>query len=237
MLNNLDDTNISLDEKNHIYSLQGSDIQFMSVTTYIGEFFDKFDQQKVAEKLVRTNLRYAHFTVESLMSEWDKARDYGTLVHKQIEEHVNGLVQASDMKAKNAVLWLNDFVEDKNCDLLVEKIIFAKELCLAGTMDVLVKLKDSNEYIIIDWKTNKKIDTKSYRNKKGTHPLTSNIDDCKYNIYAFQLSLYRYILEEYYGLTIKQQIIAHITDHSVDAYLPPYYRGHIEAITSLRDKG
>ena len=235
MLNSLDDDIISLNEKTHIYSLQDSNIDFTSVTTYIGEFFEKFDQQKIAAKLIQTNIKYAHLTVEELISEWDKSRDYGTLVHKQIEEHVNGLSQASDMKAKNAVLWLNDFVKNKNCDLLVEKIIFAKELCLAGTMDVLIRLKDSNEYIIIDWKTNKKIDTKSYRNKKGTHPITSNIDDCKYNIYAFQLSLYRYILEEYYGLTINQQIIAHITDYSVDAYLPPYYRGHIEALVKLRN--
>ena len=68
----------------------------------------------------------------------------------------------------------------------------------------------------------------------GNHPITSNIEDCKYNVYAFQLSLYRYILEEYYGLNIKQQIIAHIDDYGVNSYLPPYYKGHMEELAKLR---
>ena len=235
MLNSLDDDIISLNEKTHIYSLQDSNIDFTSVTTYIGEFFEKFDQQKIAAKLIQTNIKYAHLTVEELISEWDKSRDYGTLVHKQIEEHVNGLSQASDMKAKNAVLWLNDFVKNKNCDLLVEKIIFAKELCLAGTMDVLIRLKDSNEYIIIDWKTNKKIDTKSYRNKKGILPATSDIADTKFNHYALQLSLYRYLLETYYGLKISQHIIIHLKDHECVGLHAPYMKDNIiKMVETLR---
>ena len=161
-------------------------------------------------------------------------RDYGTLDHKEIEDHINNIAPASDVKAKNGIQWLQNFLENKNCDVYVEKIIFSEELRLAGTMDVLIKLNDSDEYIIIDWKTNKKIDTRSFNNKMGTHPITSNIEDCKYNVYAFQLSLYRYILEEYYGLKIKQQIIAHLTDYGVESFLLPYYKGHMEAIANLR---
>ena len=119
-------------------------------------------------------------------------------------------------------------------DLHVEIIIYSEELKLAGTLDILIRLKDSDEYIIIDWKTNKKIDTRSFNGKTGTHPITSNIEDCKYNVYGFQLSLYRYILEKYYGLKVKQQIIAHVNDYTVDSYLPPYHKGHMDAITELR---
>jgi len=233
-MNSIDDKNISLNEEEHIYSLDNSNIQFTSVTTYISDFFEKFDQLKIANKLIKTSMKYAHRTLEDIIADWDKSRDYGTLVHKQIEDHFNGVAEASDVKAKHGVRWLNEFIQGRECDVHVEKIIFSEDLKLAGTMDVLIRLKDTDEYIIIDWKTNKKIDKRSFRNKMGTHPITSNIEDCKYNVYAFQLSLYRYILETYYNLKIKQQIIAHIDDSSVKAYLPPYHRGHMEAITSLR---
>ena len=233
-MNSINNNKISLNEKKHIYSLENSNIQFTSVTTYIGDFFEKFDQQKIAKKLIKTSPKYAHLSIDELIADWDKSRDYGTLIHKQIEDHINGTADASEIKAKNGVIWLNNYLENKNHELYIEKIIFSEELKLAGTMDVLVRLKDTDEYIIIDWKTNKKMTTKSFNNKMGTHPITSNIEDCKYNVYAFQLSLYRYILEEYYGLNIKQQIIAHISDYSVNAYLPPYYKGHMEAIIKLR---
>ena len=233
-MNNINDNLILLNKENHTYSLKNSNIDFISVTTYISDFFEKFNQHKIAEKLVKTSAKYAHLSIEEVIADWNKLRDYGTLIHQQIEDHINGVSKASEIKAKNAVMWLTNYLENKDHDLYVEKIIFAEDIKLAGTMDILVKLKDTDEYIIIDWKTNKKIDTKSFRNKVGIHPVTSNIEDCKYNVYAFQLSLYRYILEEYYGLNIKQQIIAHINDYAVNTYIPPYYKGHMEKIAKLR---
>ena len=234
MVNDINLNNIHLNEEDHVYTLDDSNIEFISVTTYISDFFEKFDQLKIAERLSRTSPKYSHLSAEEIISDWNGMRDYGTLVHKEIEDHINNTAPASDVKAKNGIQWLQNFLENKNCDVYVEKIIFSEELRLAGTMDVLIKLNDSDEYIIIDWKTNKKIDTRSFNNKMGTHPITSNIEDCKYNVYAFQLSLYRYILEEYYGLKIKQQIIAHLTDYGVESFLPPYYKGHMEAIANLR---
>jgi ATP-dependent exoDNAse (exonuclease V) beta subunit len=233
-LNNIHENNISLDEDSHVYSLNEKNIEFTSVTTYISDFFEKFNQIEVAKKLIKTSMKYAHRSIDDIIEDWNVSRDYGTFVHKQIENHFKGISDATDMKAKHGVQWLVNFTENRICDIHVEKIIFSEELKLAGTMDVLIYLKESDEYIIIDWKTNKKIDTRSFRNKMGTHHITSNIEDCKYNVYAFQLSLYRYLLETYYGLKIKQQIIAHIDDNGVNAYLPPYYKGHMEAISNLR---
>ena len=46
--------------------------------------------------------------------------------------------------------------------------------------------------------------------------------------------MYRYLMETYYGIKVKQQIIAHIDDNGVNSYLPPYYKGHMEAISNLR---
>ena len=192
-MNNINDKNMSLDEETHIYSLKNSGIEFTSVTTYISDFFEKFNQLEIAEKLIKTSMKYAHRTVDDIISDWNKSRDYGTLVHKEIENHINKTSEAKDLKAKHAIEWLGRFTENRLCDIYSEKIIFSEQLKIAGTMDILIRLHESDEYIIIDWKTNKKIDTRSFRNKMGTHSITSNIEDCKYNVYAFQLSFYRYI--------------------------------------------
>ena len=121
-MNNIDDNLISLDESTHIYSLKDSqDIKFTSVTTYIGEFFEKFDQQKIAKKLVDTNIKYAHRTIEDIISDWDKSRDYGTLVHKQIEDHLNGKYEADDVKAKHAIKWLNEFLQTNHREFLKDE--------------------------------------------------------------------------------------------------------------------
>ena len=49
-------------------------------------------------------------------------------------------------------------------------------------------------------------------NKTGTKKSTSNILDCKFNHYSMQLSLYKYVLENFYNLNIKYLKIAHLID-------------------------
>ena len=60
------------------------------------------------------------------------------------------------------------------------------------------------------------------------HNASSNIQDSKFNHYSLQLSLYRYILENYYGLTIDSHAILHLNDFECIMLHPsplPKYRG------------
>jgi len=88
--------------------------------------------------------------------------------------------------------------------------------------------QDSNEYVLIDWKTSKRIDMKSFKGKMGIKKETKKIEDCNYNHYALQLSLYRYILETYYGININRQIIAHLKEDGVQTYSTPYMKNEIK---------
>ena len=48
-MNNLLDPNISLHTESHVYSLLNrSDITLTSVTTFVDQFFEKFDAEKIA---------------------------------------------------------------------------------------------------------------------------------------------------------------------------------------------
>ena len=230
-MNLLSDKNIVLDKVVHEYSLRTQpDLVFTSVTTFIDGFFESFDSEKIATKLVKTHPRYADRTVESLIAEWDAAGQHGTDVHEEIENWIKNGVEPGKAKATAGVSWLKNYQKKSDIQVLSEVIIYSTELKMAGTVDVLALDKTTGNYEIIDWKTSKRIDTSSYGNKTGTSSVTRDVPDCNFYHYALQLSLYRYLLEEYYGVRINNQLIAHLKDDDAKGYVAPYMRDHIVAM-------
>jgi len=228
-MNNISSNNIFLEKENHIYQLNDDpNFEFKSVTTFVGDFFEKFDAPAVASKLTVSHPKYKHMTAEELLAVWKKKSEYGTFVHEEIEFYINDKTPPTDDRSIRAVKWLNGYKMQSTYELLSEKIIYSKELNLAGTIDLLMYDQKSDSYIIIDWKTSSKIDTSSYRHKTGNHDITRNLEDCNFNHYSLQLSLYRYILENYYGLKVNNQMIVHITDTDCRGYMTPYLLNHIK---------
>ena len=238
-MNNISNNNIFLEKEDHIYKLEDDPkFQFTSVTTFVGNFFEKFDAQGVATKLTMTHPKYKHLTVDELLSKWKKKADYGTLVHEEIEYYIKDKLQPKDDRSIRAVKWLNGYKMQSSYKLYSEKIIYSKELQLAGTIDLLMYDQDSDTYIIVDWKTSAKIDTSAYQHKTGNHEITRNLEDCNFNHYSLQLSMYRYILENYYNIKISNQLIVHITETDCRGYITPYLLNHTKlmAKTQINNK-
>tara|TARA_Y100000590_G_scaffold439524_1_gene563681 strand:- start:198 stop:920 length:723 start_codon:yes stop_codon:yes gene_type:complete len=228
-MNNIATKNIFLEKENHVYRLNDElDFPFISVTTFVGGFFEEFDADAVAKKLTMSHPKYKHMTVDELLGLWRKKADYGTFVHEEIEDYINDKTQPKDDRSIRAVKWLNGYKIQSNYKLHSEKIIYSKELGLAGTIDLLMYDEKSDSYIIVDWKTSSKIATSAYQHKTGNHDITRNLEDCNFNHYSLQLSLYRYILENYYGLKVTNQMIVHITDTDCRGYITPYLSNHIK---------
>ena len=101
----------------------------------------------------------------------------------------------TEPKAIKAIEWLNQYKMKASFDIYPEVIVYSEKLKICGTIDLLLFNKTNNKYVIMDWKTSKRISSKAFKNKKGNHPVTSNLDDCNFNHYSLQLSLFRYILE------------------------------------------
>ena len=199
-MNNIKDNDIILNEKLHQYSLLSRpEIAFTSVTAYVEHFFEGFDSLKIATKLVKTHPKYSKFTVKSLIAKWAETANYGTKVHNEIEQWIKEKVEPEEVKALNGRDWIEKYMLRSDLDIHSEVIVYSKELSIAGTIDILARDNSSDEYGIIDWKTSRKIDKTSYNQKMGTHSSTSHVMDCNFYHYSLQLSLYRYILEEYYG--------------------------------------
>ena len=234
-MNNLSNNNIFLEKENHIYQLNDDpNFEFKSVTTFVGDFFEKFDAQGVATKLTKTHPKYKHLTIDELLGQWKKKAEYGTFVHEEIEYYINDKTPPTDDRSIRAIKWLQGYRIQSNYQLHSEKIIYSKELNLAGTIDLLMYDKKSNSYIIVDWKTSSKIDTSGFRHKTGNHDITRNLEDCNYNHYSLQLSLYRYILENFYDLKISNQMIVHITDTDCRGYITPYLLNHIKLMAQYQ---
>ena len=236
-MNHILDNDIVLNEELHEYRLiDRPEASFTSVTTYVEHFFEGFDALKIATKLVNNHPKYSDHTVESLMAEWNATADYGTRVHHEIEKWIKERIEPEDKKAIHGRDWLAQYELRSDMDVLSEVIVYSTELSIAGTVDILAKDNATGEYDIIDWKTSKKIETASYRKKMGTHPSTRHVMDCNFYHYSLQLSLYRYILEQYYGLKIHNQLIGHLKDDGVHALVTPYMRDEIIEMLRHREE-
>tara|TARA_Y100001934_G_C12120243_1_gene662768 strand:- start:71 stop:778 length:708 start_codon:yes stop_codon:yes gene_type:complete len=232
-MNSINDNNITLIEETHKYILKTMpDIKFQSVTTILDKFFEPFDEKKIAEKLCKTSPKYMGMRPEQLIASWHKLRDHGSNVHKEIELFLENKTQPSELKARLALNWLDRYCSRSDIEVFTEVIVYSSEIKVAGMVDILLYYKNDDTYEVIDWKTTKEIKTASFKNKMGIHPISSDLMDCNFNHYALQLSMYRYLLETYYGLNIKNQMIAHLNDEMCKTYVTPYYDKKIYSILS-----
>ncbi len=227
-MNNLKNDNIYLNKKEHIYTLRSNpSIQFTSVTTFVDKFFEKFDSKKIAKKLVETHPKYSNLTIEELIKEWKDAADHGTFVHEEIESWINDEKIPSENKSKYGIRWLHQYKKKSNLEIFPEIIIYSEELKISGTVDILALNKYSGKYDIIDWKTSKKINKRSFNRKMGIKASTYNIMDCNFSHYSLQLSMYRYLLERYYGLEVDNQYIVQLKEDSAIPFSTPYMKEDI----------
>ena len=90
-------------------------------------------------------------------------------------------------------------------------------LHIAGQIDLIVK--SGNDIYIIDHKTNAKINLKGFYNSalrttdKMKFPLT-NLDECNYNHYQLQLSMYAWMLQKINPNFVIKDLILNHYDHS-----------------------
>ena len=226
-MNKLFDKDLVFDADIHKYSLKSdAALKFTSTTTLIHNFFRKFDAEKVASNLITNVPKYAGRKAEDLKQEWKKSAEAGTTIHNEIESYINDdtivLKHPKSLMAKNFLEKLNP-----NWIVYTEAPLFSKELKVSGTADLLIYDKDTDRYAIGDWKTNKKIYTKSFNNQLGTAASTSHLMDCNFIHYSLQLSMYKYILKEYYGLNVDKLFIIHLAEMAYNKYDCDYLEDEI----------
>ena len=235
-MNELFKNDITLDQENHKYILDSSpEFKFSSVTEFIHFFFEKFDQEKVATKLINTNPKYSGKTLNEVLKEWRKGAERGSIVHNELEMFVKENIAPKHQMSITGARWLKEKQKNEHNSFFSEVIVYSKELGIAGTIDLLVYNSEQNMYHLVDWKTNKRIDKNSFRNKKGILSSSQHLDDCNFVHYSLQLSFYRYILERYYGLEVGSQTLFHLKENDTYEIFNVDYKSE-DLINMLREK-
>ncbi len=86
--------------------------------------------------------------------------------------------------------------------------------------------KEKNHISLIDWKTNEKIKRKGYTN--GIAYPTLDLVDCSFNRYSLQLSMYKYILEEFYSAKVNGLFIIHLMNNQYNILQCDFKQNYIE---------
>ena len=199
---------VHFDDSGHVYKVYGENsngdmkLKFkpISVTTLIHKYQKPFD-------LEGNSLRVAQregVSQDEIKARWrtenKRACGYGTKMHTVVERTFNGeFVDDTTFTPNEKVVFsqINKVVgkmKSKPYDWESEKIVFDPEINVAGTIDLLGKNKDTGDYIIVDWKTNKRI---RFDNEYGENFLApiQDLPDCEFNLYGLQLSMYEKILK------------------------------------------
>jgi len=219
--------NIKFIEKTHKYFLDDNGQELISATTFIKQFFAPFDKYRIASELSEKNNQ----PVDFYLKEWERAGPLGTLVHKYGENKILGstLPVAPDFEHKMLFKAVDNVFKEQNPKFVfTERIVGSSEIGIAGTIDLGINIK--NKLFLGDWKTNKKIDLTGFQGKKAKAPI-DYLDDCNYMKYTLQLSLYRFIIEEYYNEPIYGLKLIHLLrDGTYVVYDPEYLRNEIKAM-------
>jgi hypothetical protein len=195
---------IVFDPENHSYKVKETNQILTGVTTFIGDFFPKFDADKWAPRTAKKR----GTTTESILEEWaekaKRGRDEGHNVHEYAEASItNQFFSGPTMSipeplsnrcselfvaVDRAIAWLKTYYDF----VATELIVFSPRLKLAGTIDLV--MINENGLCLFDWKQNRVIKTHNpYQRALG--PL-KHLEDHDFNKYSLQLNVYRRIIEE-----------------------------------------
>lgn len=215
------DKKVSFDQETHSYFFKGK--KLTSVTTILKKFKNDFDSDYWSKKIAEKE----NTTQEIILKKWRekafKSTEIGTAIHKIFEDYVNqkysflngvlvfdynnldpNFLIEFNMKKEVSLRFIKDFFITNRLTPLETEFIVYNDF-LAGQIDMICKDVDENFYII-DFKTNEKIEANSYGKKmKGVF---NDLNDSSFYHYCVQLSIYKKILKKY---DIKKMYLIHIT--------------------------
>ena len=202
---------IVFNAEEHSYkSIDGAEgISWTSVTTLVSSLKKPFDAKVVAAR-VSKNKRSKWYGIEPKIIEqiWqnesDRAIGLGTYYHNQRETDLCSL--ASIEREGVTVPVISPSGEHEGIrhaplqkldpGVYPEHMVYLKSTGICGQSDLVEVV--NGKVNIIDYKTNKEIKTEAFTNWEGItekmlDPI-SHLDDCNFNHYALQLSIYMYII-------------------------------------------
>ena len=218
---------IVFEEEIHKYrSIDEDPILWESVTTVVGKYKQKFDPIAVSKKVCKNKKsKWFGLTPEVIQQIWknesDRACNLGNWYHNAREVDlincqtvgrggVNLTVFSTVTDSEGRKVAQDQKIGD---GIYPEFMVYLRTEGLIGQSDLPEVL--NSVVSIIDYKTNKEIKTEGFTNWEGMTTMmkdpVSHLEDCNFNHYALQLSLYMYmILRQNPTLKAGDLIIHHV---------------------------
>lgn len=191
------------------------------VSNVVSMFFQEFDSIGLSERNSGGNIREQIKLIETWESKGAMAREVGTQLHLAIENYFQGKPMPDSYRFKYSGRYVN---VDQNVSIKTEIAFFKNFLAdrpslkpfrtewricdmhygIAGSIDFICR--KGNQFDIYDWKRSKKSSPNEKKYRYGRNGLSS-VPDISYWHYALQQNLYRYIVENNYGLKINKMHI------------------------------
>lgn len=210
---------VYLEPIEHVYIHRETGEKFTSVTKVLHNLVNPFDEDAVAEAIVkqpdsRKKEKYLNMGKEQILEYWhflnDQANEYGTRIHELLEEYLfkDKFLFPKDEVDQKILAAYDNLNVDEGEHMWPERIMFSAEHKLAGTADLIIDI-DDYFFDVGDWKTNIRFDFyDSFGNKCLKKPL-QHLQDCHFSIYTVQLSIYAYMYELETGKKCRQMWIGY----------------------------
>lgn len=233
--------------EDHHYEYNGKNVG-ISVTRLIEEYCNEFDKELIAKRVAKRDNK----TINQVLKEWEYKNQFactkGTTCHEYAQslwsgEHWNCDNFDFSSEYEEAIFKIkkqaDEFYEDFKNEfqhLADEFIIGSQEYDIASAVDHLFIDNESNIYLI-DYKTNSYMT--GYNKEAYKKPMKAplqHLNDDALTHYKLQLSIYKYLIEKYTELKIKDMIIIYFTENQ-EHYSKiniPYLKKEVEDILEWR---
>jgi len=200
------------DDLDHSYKINGK--RCTSVTQAISSFKKPFDTKIIADRYAKKN----GLNTQDVIDEWDNIRiestSRGSELHKYAEMRFSSKTYIPDEKAYPLCEMFDKFyddVKDRLIPIKLEFVVGDEEFLIGGMLDKLFYNTTANALQIWDYKTNKEISRHSkYKNKMIGE--LSHLQECEFNTYSLQLSIYKFIIEKNTNLKLGNSYLVWIND-------------------------
>ena len=236
----------------HYYTYKDKPVG-ISVTRFIAEYENEFDQLGIAERCAIKQNK----SVEEILAEWKYKADFACSKGTTCHEYAQSLWSGEEWKFKdfdgsrnyeiavdliqNQANNFHDDYQDHLEHLQDELVVGSAEYDIASAVDHLFYNKLTGGLVLVDYKTNSTLkgyndDIKNRRYTKKMKVPLHNIDDDALHHYHIQLSIYKFLIEKYTGLKVDEMFIVYMSEN-IENYeiIPiPYLYEEVRKILELR---
>lgn len=242
----IDDTIIFKEDTHQYFDKTG--IEYSSVTRTLNKIKVPFDRDGISKMMARSLSKEKGITIdkaqEIILSEWDAKRDSsidrGNSIHGSIEHYL--LTGKTTDEYYKPISFVSGLIRNYY-RFYPEIILYHQDFLIAGQADLVCQRQKSanSVYDFYDYKTNeakgiqfdsigRKTDDLKHYNRFFLPPLDF-MEDCNYNLYALQLSMYAFFAEMTYGIKVGRLGIIFISNDMDTHMIPvPYLRYHVQRV-------